>query len=43
MTLVLNHLVPSTNSRSRWQLAKRGYSGRLIVGEDLMQLGVGRP
>lgn len=40
--LVLNHLVPSNNARSRWQLARRGYSGRLFVGEDLMQLGVGQ-
>lgn len=40
--LVLSHLVPSNNARSRWQLAQRGYSGRLIVGEDLKQLGVGR-
>ncbi|MFJ4617134.1 MBL fold metallo-hydrolase [Streptomyces sp. NPDC088812] len=39
--LVLNHLVPANNALSRWRLAQRGYSGRLIVGEDLMQLGVG--
>jgi hypothetical protein len=26
---------------SRWRAAQKGYSGKLIVGEDLMQLGVG--
>ncbi len=39
--LVLSHLVPGTNPRSRWAQARRGYSGRLIVGEDLMELGLG--
>ncbi|WP_412515802.1 MBL fold metallo-hydrolase [Actinomadura madurae] len=41
--LVLSHLIPSTNAASRWRLAQRGYSGRLIVGKDLMRLGIGRP
>jgi ribonuclease BN (tRNA processing enzyme) len=40
-TLVLNHFVPSDNPNRRWRRAGRGYSGRLIVGEDLMQVGVG--
>jgi ribonuclease BN (tRNA processing enzyme) len=41
-TLVLNHLVPADNQHRRWLEAKEGFSGRLIVGEDLMQIGVGR-
>ncbi len=40
--LVLSHLVPSNNDRRRWRQAQAGYSGKLIIGEDLMQLGVGR-
>jgi ribonuclease BN (tRNA processing enzyme) len=39
--LVLTHLVPMNNPRSRWRAAKKGYRGRLIVGEDLMELAVG--
>lgn len=39
-TLVLSHLAPANNPISRWQGARAGYSGRLIVGEDLMQIGV---
>jgi ribonuclease BN (tRNA processing enzyme) len=39
--LVLTHLVPGRNPTGVWQQAGRGYSGRLIVGEDLMELGVG--
>jgi hypothetical protein len=38
---VLTHLVPGRNPTGVWQQAGRGYSGRLIVGEDLMELGVG--
>lgn len=41
--LVLNHLAPANNDPARWQLAQEGFSGRLIVGEDLMDLGVGVP
>lgn len=39
--LVLSHLVPGNAPVSRWRDAQKGYSGKLIVGEDLMQLGVG--
>ena len=39
--LVLTHLLPEGNATGRWQQARRGYSGRLIVGEDLMELRVG--
>jgi ribonuclease BN (tRNA processing enzyme) len=40
-TLVLNHLVPADNPHRRWLEARGGFSERLIVGEDLMQLGLG--
>jgi ribonuclease BN (tRNA processing enzyme) len=40
--LVLSHLVPGNNATSRWRLAQRGFSGRLVVGQDLMSLPVGR-
>ncbi len=41
-TLVLNHLVPGDNPPSRWRKAARGFSGRLVVGTDLMQLPLSR-
>jgi ribonuclease BN (tRNA processing enzyme) len=41
-TLVLNHLVPADNPRARWLEAGDGFSGRLVVGEDLMQIGLRR-
>jgi ribonuclease BN (tRNA processing enzyme) len=41
-TLVLNHLVPADNPHHRWLEAREGFSGRLIVGEDLMQIGLGQ-
>ena len=40
-TLVLSHLAPADNPRSRWAEAGRRFSGKLVVGEDLTQLGVG--
>lgn len=36
--LVLTHLVPVDNPISAWQPAKVGFSGKLIVGRDLMSL-----
>jgi ribonuclease BN (tRNA processing enzyme) len=39
--LVLNHLVPADNPRERWLEAQEGFSGRFVVGEDLMQVGLG--
>lgn len=39
--LVLSHLVPGNNPKTAWLKAKQGFSGRLIVGEDLMRLPVG--
>jgi ribonuclease BN (tRNA processing enzyme) len=40
-TLVLSHIAPADNPRRRWLEAGAGFSGRLVVGEDLLQLGVG--
>lgn len=39
--LVLNHFGPADNPRHRWMQARHGYSGLLVVGDDLMQIGVG--
>lgn len=39
--LVLNHLIPADSPERRWRQAQRGFSGRLIVGSDLMELGLG--
>ncbi len=41
-TLVLSHLAPGNNPTERWQAAAAGFSGDLIVGEDLMEIGVGK-
>ncbi len=41
-TLVLSHIAPGNTPVSRLKKAKQGFSGRLIVGEDLMEIGVGR-
>jgi ribonuclease BN (tRNA processing enzyme) len=40
-TLVLNHLIPATWPVDRFEEAQKGFSGRLIVGEDLDQIGIG--
>jgi len=40
-TLVLTHLVPSTTPDAHWRRAQEGFSGRLVVGEDLMAFGLG--
>jgi len=40
-TLVLTHLAPADTPVNVWQRAERGFSGRLVVGEDLMQFGLG--
>lgn len=42
-TLVLSHLAPADNSRARWMQAQKNFSGRLIIGDDLAQVGVGMP
>ncbi|MBS1845169.1 MAG: MBL fold metallo-hydrolase [Actinobacteria bacterium] len=40
-TLVLNHINAGT-SHGRWMEANKNFSGEVIVGEDLMRVGVGR-
>jgi ribonuclease BN (tRNA processing enzyme) len=40
-TLVLNHIVPGNAHADDLAPAQRGFSGRLVIGEDLLQLGVG--
>ena len=40
-TLVLHHYVPGNGTRETWMQAQASYSGQLVVGEDLMQIGVG--
>jgi ribonuclease BN (tRNA processing enzyme) len=39
--LVLSHMVPVNAPDEHWAEAQKGYSGRLIVGRDLAQFGVG--
>ncbi len=40
-TLVLNHIVPGNTPMGHLLEAKRNFSGKLIVGEDLMRIGIG--
>ena len=40
-TLVLHHYVPGNGTRATWMQAQAHYSGQLVPGEDLMQIGVG--
>ena len=42
-TLVLTHLAPGNTPTEKWQQAQAGFSGQLVVGDDLMQFGVGTP
>ncbi len=39
-TLVLNHLMPGVMQMSHLQRARNGFSGKLIVGMDLIQIRV---
>jgi ribonuclease BN (tRNA processing enzyme) len=41
-TLVLNHFVPGTMETSKLLRVKRNFTGQLILGEDLMQIGIGK-
>lgn len=41
-TLVLNHIVPGDAPRARLLQAHRNFTGTLIIGEDLMEIGVGK-
>ena len=42
-TLVLTHLVPGNTPVEKWEKAQVGFSGNLVVGEDLMHFGLGAP
>ena len=41
-TLVLSHIGPGNTPISRLEKAQKNFSGKLIIGEDLMQIGVGK-
>ncbi|HPB31086.1 MAG TPA: MBL fold metallo-hydrolase, partial [Candidatus Sumerlaeota bacterium] len=41
-TLVLNHIVPGNTPKARLMEAGRNFSGRMMIGSDLMRIGVGR-
>lgn len=36
--LVLNHLAPGNNPTDRWEVAKEGFDGELIIGQDLLRV-----
>jgi hypothetical protein len=40
-TLVLSHLVPGNRPDSVWRAAQQGFSGRLVIGHDLDEVGIG--
>jgi ribonuclease BN (tRNA processing enzyme) len=42
-TLVLNHIVPGNTPTSHLLKAQQNFTGRLIIGEDLMEIGIGKP
>jgi len=42
-TLVLTHIVPGSTPVQKLQKAGQGFSGKLVIGEDLMQIGLGSP
>ncbi|KHK01728.1 MBL fold metallo-hydrolase [Desulfovibrio sp. TomC] len=42
-TLVLSHIAPANAPVARLRLAQENFSGKLIVGEDLMEIGIGKP
>lgn len=42
-TLVLNHIVPGNTPTSHLLKAQQNFSGRLIIGEDFMEIGIGKP
>ena len=39
--LVLSHIVPGNTTREQLLPAGKGFSGELVIGRDLMQIGVG--
>lgn len=42
-TLVLTHLVPASTPDEKWAEAQAGFSGNVVVGDDLMVFGLGEP
>jgi ribonuclease BN (tRNA processing enzyme) len=40
--LVLSHIGPGNTPISRLRKAQQGFSGKLVIGEDLMEIGVGK-
>ncbi|HWQ63517.1 MAG TPA: MBL fold metallo-hydrolase [Methanospirillum sp.] len=42
-TLVLNHIVPGNTPEEHLEKVKENTTVKVIIGEDLMQIGVGRP
>ena len=40
--LVLTHLAPSDNPDGRWMQARRGYSGKVIVARELVEIPVSK-
>jgi ribonuclease BN (tRNA processing enzyme) len=42
-TLVLNHLIPPNGPPAHLEEARNTFNGTLIIGEDLMEIGVGSP
>ena len=40
-TLVLTHLVPGSVPTEHWEQAVSGFDGRVVVGEDLLELHIG--
>jgi ribonuclease BN (tRNA processing enzyme) len=41
-TLVLSHIGPGNTPIPRLQKAQHNFSGKLIIGEDLMEIGIGK-
>ena len=39
-TLVLTHLVPASVPTERWERAVSGFDGRVVVGQDLLEIDV---
>ncbi|WP_448508274.1 MBL fold metallo-hydrolase [Immundisolibacter sp.] len=42
-TLVLSHVIPHNVGDDRLRVASRYYSGRLVPGQDMATVGIGRP
>jgi ribonuclease BN (tRNA processing enzyme) len=41
-TLILSHIGPGNTPIHRLQKAQQNFSGKLIIGEDLMEIGIGK-